>query len=150
VNAIYFDERWTHDPTLLGLTFVWSTTKGEIVGFDMALNATHHDWSVDGAEDKNDLLNTLSHEFGHTLGVDHSPTIETATMYPSSFPGEIIKRDLDADDIDALLYLYADADPTEAASGGATGCSTAPHNPAQTWDLVMLLCVLAGFRRRSG
>ncbi|MGB0637686.1 MAG: matrixin family metalloprotease, partial [Myxococcota bacterium] len=76
VNAIFFDEEWTEDPALLGLTYVWSTSHGEIVGFDMAINSDDHSWSTDGRADSNDLLNTMSHEFGHALGVDHSPSVE--------------------------------------------------------------------------
>jgi len=144
VNAIYFDDHWTQDPSLLGLTYVWSTTDGEIVGFDMALNATHHEWSVDGSDDSNDLLNTLSHEFGHALGVDHSPSIEIATMYPSTFPGELVKRDLDTDDIDALLYLYDVAEKDPAAAG----CSTAPH-PSHHLGWLVLLPLVALRRTRT-
>ena len=80
VNVIYFEDEWTQDPGLLAVTYLWSTMDGEVIGFDMALNAEHHQWSTDGSDDANDLLNTLSHEFGHALGIDHSPVVELATM----------------------------------------------------------------------
>jgi len=143
-NSIYFDEDWNHDPALVGLTFVWSRPDGEIVGFDMVLNANDHEWSTDGTEETNDLLNTVSHELGHALGIDHSPQFEEATMYPSTFPGEVAKRDLDADDEAAMRYLYTgDMDNPEAARAG---CSTA-GTPAHHLGWLMMLPLLA--RRRS-
>ena len=128
-NSIFFEDEWTHDPALVGLTFVWSQPDGEIVGFDMVLNADDHAWSTDGTADTHDLLNTVSHELGHALGIDHSPEIEEATMYPSTFPGEVIKRDLAADDEAAMRYLYAgDFHEPEAAKAGCSTAGTAAHH----------------------
>jgi len=144
VNAIFFDEDWTEDPALLGLTYVWSTAQGDIVGFDMAINSDDHAWSTDGRADSNDLLNTLSHEFGHALGVDHSPTVEAATMYPASTLGEVLKRDLDEDDVDAILYLYAESE--NAAEETTVGCSTAPGKGLGLYWMTLL--PLIALRRR--
>jgi hypothetical protein len=139
VNVIYFEEAWSQDPELLAVTYIWSNTEGEIIGFDMALNAEHHEWSIDGTDDTNDLLNTLSHEFGHALGIDHS-TLETlATMYPSSPPGETLKRDLHTDDVEAVTYLYANGVGAEAK---AAGCSTSPATPAYAWLLFFPILAL--------
>ena len=143
-NVIYFEDNWDEDPALLAVTYLWSTTNGEVIGFDMALNAEHHQWTIDGSPEANDLLNTLSHEFGHALGIDHSPEIELATMYPSSPPGEVTKRDLHIDDVDAVVHLYADADHAEETQ--AVGCSTAAHSPH---NLLLWLCLpLIATRRR--
>jgi len=142
-NIIFFEEAWEHDAALVGLTFVWSRPDGEIIGFDMALNTQDHDWSVDGAQGHNDLLNTLSHEFGHAIGVDHSPDVEAATMYPSTFPGELSKRDLDADDESAVQYLYTHA--SGPAAGAETGCSTSGTPAHIAWLLTLPL--LAARRR---
>jgi hypothetical protein len=143
-NSIYFDDNWDHDPSLVGLTFVWSRPDGEIIGFDMALNATDHEWSTDGTAETNDLLNTVSHELGHALGVDHSPTVEQATMFPSTFLGEVAKRDLDGDDENAMRYLYAgDMNEPESAKAGCTTAGTGAHHLA--W--LMVLPLLA--RRRT-
>ncbi len=142
-NIIHFEDHWAHDPSLVGLTFVWSRADGEIIGFDMALNTQDHDWSVDGADGKNDLLNTLSHEFGHAIGVDHSPEVEAATMYPSTFPGELSKRDLDRDDEHAVQYLYEG--PAAEASAVQTGCATAGVAPT-TAAWLIAWCILLGRR----
>jgi hypothetical protein len=125
-NVIYFEDEWDQDPGLLALTYLWSATDGEVIGFDMAINAEHHQWSIDGRESANDLLNTLSHEFGHALAIDHSPFMELATMYPTSPMGEILKRDLWDDDINAVIHLYANF---EDAGAVAAGCSAAGFNP---------------------
>jgi hypothetical protein len=138
-NIIFFDEDWSHDPALVGLTFVWSRPDGEIIGFDMALNNKHHSWSVDGTEGHNDLLNTLSHEFGHAIGVDHSPDVAAATMYPSTFPGELSKRDLDADDRSAVQYLYTPG--AASALDAESGCSTSSTPAHIGWMLVLPLLV---------
>ena len=140
VNTIYFDDEWAQDPSLLALTYVWSNPQGEIIGFDLAINSTDHTWATDGRTDSNDLLNTLSHEIGHALGIDHSPDIAPATMYPSSPAGEVQKRDLHDDDVAAAVYLYGDNKDEHT-----TGCTTVPSiEPEWTWVLLLPLLV---FRR---
>ena len=143
VNVIYFDDAWTHDPSLLALTYVWSNPHGEIIGFDLAVNATDHDWATDGRSDANDLLNTLSHEIGHALGIDHSPDIELATMYPSSPAGETQKRDLHEDDVAAAQYLYVNEPSPEA-----TGCATVSA-ASVGWVWPTLLAFLVSLRSRE-
>ncbi len=143
VNAIYFDDAWPQDPSLLALTYVWSNPQGEIIGFDLALNATDHLWATDGRTDANDLLNTLSHEIGHALGIDHSPEVALATMYPSSPAGEIQKRDLHADDVAAATYLYTPNNTAESA-----GCTTVGANGAP-WMWTALIALFASFRSRE-
>ena len=60
-----------------------------------------------------DLENTLTHEIGHIVGLDHSGD-PAATMYADSESGEIKKRSLADDDIDGLCTLYPlDDDPEE-------------------------------------
>ena len=144
-NVIYFEDQWKEDPTLLAVTYLWSTTEGEMIGFDMALNAQHHQWAIDGNPESNDLLNTLSHEFGHALGIDHSPIVELATMYPSSPIGEVTKRDLHDDDIDAVMHLYAGANHAESTT--PAGCSTV-REPAHS-ALLWLCLPLIAIRRRT-
>jgi hypothetical protein len=138
-NTVYFDENWSQDPSLLALTYVWSNPQGEIIGFDLAVNATDHSWATDGRADANDLLNTLSHEMGHALGIDHSPDVTLATMYPSSPAGELHKRDLHDDDVAAAIYLYTNEDTSEQS-----GCSTTASSPSSAlWMLFLpaLICL---------
>jgi len=148
-NVIYFEDDWTQDPELLAVTYIWSNTEGEIIGFDMALNAEDHQWSIDGSAESNDLLNTLSHEFGHALGIDHSPLEALATMYATSPPGELLKRDLHADDVNAITHLYAHADQAEEDAAGCSTSSTQMTDRSGQLFLFLLTIVVATRRHRS-
>ena len=149
-NAIYFTDDWDSlglDETLLAMTYTWYMDGGEIVGFDMVVNTAHHDWSTDGDPERNDLHNTLTHELGHAVGLGHSE-VEGASMYSTTFPGEIEKRGLHIDDKEALGGLYGDMEfesrlPLACATGGRGLGGTAP----------LLLAGFAGIglmRRRRG
>ena len=117
INTIYFEHDWDRDADLLAVTDIWSVEDGEIIAFDMAINVNHHDWSTDGGDASNDLFNTLTHEFGHVLGLDHSHD-ESATMYGSTEQGELTKRDLANDDRDAIRYLYEGQEVVGCSSVG--------------------------------
>ena len=109
-SVIYFEDNWNESPGVLALTYRWSSnSSGKIIHFDLAINNTHHEWSTDGEEDKHDLQNAITHEFGHALGLGHSETPE-ATMAPTAPLGETQKRDLHEDDIEGVVYLYSDGD----------------------------------------
>ena len=59
--------------------------------------------------------------FGHAVGLDHTPTHSAATMFGSTRPGELIKRDLHWDDEDGARFLYPDgAHPLFACSTGGS------------------------------
>jgi len=114
VNVIYFEQNtqsWDNQfPTqerALAMTRVWSDTKGGIQGFDMVFNDGKYGFSntLDPALWGYDFLNTCTHEMGHVLGLDHSEVSE-ATMAATAAVGDLSKRDLDADDVDGIKYLY--------------------------------------------
>jgi len=137
-NIVFFDEDWADygfDDSLLGVTNIWSYDDGEIVAFDMVLNAQHHEWTDRGDEGRHDLANTLTHEFGHALGLGHSGVAE-ATMFASATPGELVKRDLHTDDLEAIVALYGGQMPPAVAGNEAwpMACSTAPGAaPGAAW-----------------
>jgi Matrixin len=71
-----------------------------------------------------DVGNTVTHEAGHMLGLDHvcvtpgnSSCHPEATMAPTAAPGDTDKRTLAADDIEGVCTIY----PVSKAGGG--GCS---------------------------
>ena len=97
VFSIVFEDDWNEDPEILALTYTWSNSEGEIVHFDIEVNTENFEWSTDENTEKHDLQNTITHEFGHVIGLDHSQ-IEEATMAPSSSIGEVNKRELHHDD----------------------------------------------------
>lgn len=140
INTIYWEPDWTWDDDILALTSTWSTTSGEIVGFDIRINTFGADWS----EGKMDLQNALTHEVGHGIGLDHTPDYFEATMYASTRTGEIRKRDLHWDDEEGTRYLYGNGEPVLANLPG--GCATQPFGVSG------LLLGLTGLflRRRKG
>jgi hypothetical protein len=132
-----------------------------------------------------DLQNALTHEMGHMIGLDHScyspstnlprPTdsngdplvycsdasadVRATTMYPSAEPGDIGKRTLGPDDLQAVCDIYPkDQDPMKCEpivdSNGGTGCqcaaapSSGPTSAAATLLLLIVPGVVLGLRRR--
>ena len=99
---------WTHGPGVLGLTtLTYNTCNGKVVDGDIEVNAGAFPFSVSeepGPLDM-DLENTVTHEVGHLLGLDHSSEPE-ATMFFNSPEGEIAKRSIEDDDWQGLCCLY--------------------------------------------
>ena len=111
------------------IEIIYNSTQN--IHFDIEINSDHHAWATDGRADAYDLANAITHEFGHSLGLDHSDDPE-ATMAPTVPMGEIQKRDINADDLDGFDHLYPDdgiasndgtTDETqeENGSGGGSG-----------------------------
>jgi hypothetical protein len=142
-HTVSFDDSWSEDPELLAITYVWSNSNGEIIHFDIEINTDNVSWSVDGESGKHDLHNSMTHEFGHALGLEHSDDLE-ATMAPTTSYGETKKRDLNPDDAQGFASLYpfgvnsdSTADGTQdnsnsnggSSGGGYGGPNTTPSNP---------------------
>ncbi|MCD6500142.1 MAG: hypothetical protein J7M25_17755 [Deltaproteobacteria bacterium] len=142
VQDLWGDGSSRYDPqavALTTLTFVLdkgANDDGEILDADIEVNAVNHAFSTDpqGAVGKYDIQNTLTHEMGHILGLDHTcysgdlperpvddqgnpipdcdplsalpSSIRNTTMYPYSVPGETDKRSLSSDDIKGLCAIY--------------------------------------------
>lgn len=118
--------------------------EGEIIDGDIELNAVDFAISAGGTSLGGrgclaDLANTLTHEVGHLIGLDHTcrlsaeepprldnegnevpfcngtlpASIIEATMHPSQACGETKKATLEADDIAAAAAIY----PTDLSSG---------------------------------
>lgn len=110
-NRIVFrEDAWPADlgpETLAITTLMYRRSTGEILDADVDLNAVDHRWSVDAIppEGATDVENTVTHELGHFLGFAHVSDPE-ATMFAESGPGDVAKRDLSADDVMAVCYVY--------------------------------------------
>ncbi len=144
------DPETCHDPAAAGLTFltfgVAGDRDGAILDADIELNGVDFGLVINGAGTSNrpcaaELENTLTHELGHFLGLDHTcwdglgiqPVDETgapvpdclpvgalpskiteATMYPFQDCGETKKTSLSTDDAESVCTIYPrNADPGE-------------------------------------
>jgi hypothetical protein len=161
-NIILFqDSKWTYkskDNTLAKTTVSFDNDTGEIFDADIEINqAYNHFTTVDGPPcDATttegcvdyDLQSVLTHEVGHFIGLDHTPSSE-ATMYAEYHRGEMNLRTIEPDDIAAVCAVYpadrgvkcnptprngfssqcGEAAPTEEESGG---CAVSSPHPATT------------------
>jgi len=124
-------DAWLHDNGAIAITtMTYSRYTGRILDADIELNDagfsfTNCDAGEPGCLVANDLKNTMTHEMGHLVGLDHPPSTtpgaQLATMYGRAPQGETLKRDLAQDDIDGICYLY----PTSAEAQECYGVTTA-------------------------
>ena len=180
INTIAFITDWAergNDPQAFALTTVWHSTRtGEIFDADMEINELKGPYGEcpvpDGCRDGQtvDLLNVLTHEFGHFYGLGHSTSDVAATMFPMSAPGDVSRRFLKLDDIQGFCSIYptrrvCDSSDTSnyapvnglslecGDSGGCSGCSTFEQDgPKQFWLATLALVVFGAgqqARRRS-
>lgn len=139
INTVHWLAPWPFDPTVLAMTSTWATDDGEVIRFTIALNSQHHAWSTSGHPKRADLQNTLTHEVGHALGLDHDPVHYDATMAPTARMGETHKRDLHVSDEAGAAYLYP---PGTAAPIACNSAATPSGTP------LALLGLLTLFARR--
>lgn len=127
----------------------YSRQTGEIRDADLLLDDVHHDFCISPTctGGRYDLQQTLTHELGHVLGLDHS-TLPEATMYAAAQPGETQKQTLADDDRTGVCTAYhtqCDA----CAEAPEPGCSA---GRALAWPglaLVGLLAVAGLLARRT-
>lgn len=105
--------------------------------------------------DANALLHTLTHEFGHCLGLGHAHTNYNAIM---GYSGSSNQVELGADDISGAIYLYADPNDAEAKKfrqliGIGCGQIASASSTGRIWTALtaLLLPLLAALvaRRRA-
>jgi MYXO-CTERM domain-containing protein len=128
------DEEWSrvrgHDTRAFALTYVWhDRNTGQIVDGDIEVNESRGIVQIcpDAASCDRatavDFGNVITHEVGHYFGIGHTTAEHLeATMYANAPFGEIQKRDLDPDDIDAICSTY----PPGHFDGQA--CDPTPQN----------------------
>jgi uncharacterized protein (TIGR03382 family) len=95
-----------------------------------------------------DVQNTMTHEAGHTLGLDHPPDHPEATMYATAPVGQTSKRILAQDDIDGICSIYPKGQPTRHDVPPGGGCNSSPVQTGPGAALAVLLLLLQ-IRRRS-
>lgn len=109
-NIIVFrDDAWDEDPTIMALTsVVFRNSSGKIYDADIEINTFQYAFGIVTPRSKGgliDLQNTLTHELGHVIGLDHSD-VEDATMFPYSTNGVTYMQTLDDDDRAAIAAVY--------------------------------------------
>jgi MYXO-CTERM domain-containing protein len=123
--VVFRDADWEHESGILALTSVtYRPSTGEIVDADIELNGVDYNFTTTNNELRViiDVANTVTHEAGHFLGLDHSQ-VEEATMFATAPIRETKKRSLDLDDINGLCAIYpaSQAPPQQACVGGPVG-----------------------------
>ena len=115
-NGVYLVRDWQGEPDQLAITVVtYNRGTGEILDADILVNANASYGLLDesGPPDLHhyDLGAIMTHEAGHSLGLDESDTVREATMWPLVSPGETHQRTLDTDDEEGAITNYAGSVP---------------------------------------
>jgi len=182
--ALKDDPPRCYSQTTAGITTVvyvddpGNTRDGEIVDADIELNGVDFAISVNGItlDDSGcqaELANTLTHEMGHMLGLEHTcrvdsdpprvddqgadvplcsatsdPAIVDATMYNYQDCGETKKESLSADEIDALCAVYPIAEDPHQCNPPGDGAGCCDAGADGTGALALSLLVALAIRRR--
>ena len=163
VNVILFREKkWPYTQRPVAFTSVtYDPVTGVIVDADIELNGEDYYFTVtpDLQPWKVDVQNTVTHELGHTVGLNHTE-LPDSTMFAHAGPGETNKRTLADDDKAGVCTIYPvdqgqlcpvttpkflEVEFFEEPPPG--GCSAiGPASPPLSW--VVLLLVFAALRVR--
>jgi MYXO-CTERM domain-containing protein len=160
-NVVMFRrDSWSHDPRALALTSVtYDLRNGHIVDADIEINDERFNFTTSDFAPlvRIDLRNTVTHEVGHLIGLDHTE-VEAATMFAAAPSGELSKRDLHEDDIAGFCTIYPAsaaeipacepvAESPDDGCACALGATGAPSGFG-AWVLGAAMAAAAGLRRR--
>ncbi len=140
------------ETALAALTRHCAECSGEILGFDIEINAAHHKVEINDSgiimAGTTRLRTVLLHELGHLLGLNHSENFGEI-MHCLSKDGE---AGLTVADIDAFCNLYESAEPVntcpQPAKGGCAFQQPTTQSPGSLWILLLGLMGLALRRGR--
>jgi MYXO-CTERM domain-containing protein len=108
--VLWHDDGWSAvaSARAFALTSVtYNPKNGVIADADIEVNTEFYRFSAGEEPEAShvDLRNTMTHEVGHFVGLDHTD-IREATMFGTAPVGEIAKRSLHPDDIEGLCTTY--------------------------------------------
>jgi hypothetical protein len=160
--VVWRDDDWPYGSyaavALTTVTFRPST--GVIVDADIEMNGAMYTFTDtdNPAQAIVDVRNTLTHEVGHFIGLDHTNERD-ATMFGTAPPGELSKRILHPVDIAGLCHIYPEGvPPVEGPDDGTTTqrrwCASGLTSHAPSSPLSVAVSLLAGglfirLRRRN-
>jgi hypothetical protein len=154
-NGMYLIRDWTGKPKQLAVTLVtYEGATGHILDADILVNADGPYALLDesGPVDPRhyDLGAILTHEAGHSLGLDDSDSSPAATMWPLINPGDTYQRMISEDDEAGVIANYAGA---LAQPSAGCGPASVLGRPAQRdtafWLVLSALALLLWFARRA-
>lgn len=173
-----------YDQAALAITTVFAEQdSGRIVDTDIEVNGVTFTWGdlvahVGTGGNAQDIQNTLTHEFGHMVGLDHNcwmpgqrtrpndnlghpvpdcsaatPEQRAATMYAAVIKGDVQRRTLSPDDVQGVCDVYPAGKGTCDSGGGGSGsgCALAGGGSGASLACVLglgLLAIRARRRRR--
>ncbi|HQL56547.1 MAG: matrixin family metalloprotease [Myxococcota bacterium] len=169
-NLIVFQnsEEWDHYhptgdnpaidwPMVLALTTLYyDPVTGEINSYSLEINDERFRFTTTVRPRSYDIENTITHELGHVLGLDHpDDDLKDATMYAKALTGETKKRTLETDDIEGLCNLYGDNWPDEppedpSRSGGCSSIGDSMDTKQLAAWAALLAAVIFFIIRRRG
>jgi hypothetical protein len=155
-NGIYLMNPWPFPKEQLAVTVSTYDLDGNMIGADVLVNAESSFAVLPDGEDhlgmlQHDLPSVLTHEFGHVLGLDESPTDQMATMWPYIRGGDVHQRTLTTDDESGVTDAYHGVtfNAATAANGGCTQASVIGlRSPASNLQLVGLAFAVVWMGRR--
>lgn len=110
-NEVYFAD--VQSPGAIAVTIVWGIFGGPVanrrlVEWDQIYDDVDYDWSASGEAGKMDFENIVTHEIGHSFGMNdlYDAACASQTMYGYADNGEINKRTLESGDISGVSTLY--------------------------------------------
>ncbi len=110
--------------SVIGITTPVWTVGGYFIDADIRFNNVGFRWTTTGTGGSVDAQSIATHEEGHFLGLDHTPT-SSAIMYASYTSG--LKRTLATDDTNGVCAIYPSGITPPPVDAG-TGTSTDPCN----------------------
>lgn len=168
---------WNHDSGSIGVTTTtYDVRTGRIFDVDIELNAANFKFSTADSPVcappelsqscvATDVQNTVTHEVGHLVGLDHAANTDS-TMSAKASTGELQKRNLDSGTERAVCEIYprelasqdcvdanGDGGSSSANGSGGTGCSATGDlagGALLAWGLTLLGGAVYERRRGHG